>query len=239
MTFRPSEPALRSPQCGELVNACAAAAADVREAPRALRLAKAAFDPNETGRNGLTALMMAAFAGNAELMHALLDAGANPLAHTTDGQSIFYFAMRESVVRRASGALTSAQTLRLLLDRRGDVFRAKTVCFMGPFAGGAVPIDKPDGDGYTPLGRAADLGDAESCRILLAAGADPKALSPVSCKPATAMAKGAAIAVFRAPAPQTDAQLALQRSHEQADREARALAQRIGMPWPQAVGGFD
>ena len=111
------------------------------------RLLSAGANPNATLPSGETALMTAAFAGNAEAVTALLAAGATVNAkENVKGQTALMWAASEG----------HRDVIRTLLDHEAQV-NARS---MGQF---------------TPLLFAARGGDIELARILLAAGADVNA----------------------------------------------------------------
>lgn len=94
--------------------------------------------------NGGTPLMVAASRGNVAGMRTLLSLGANARWHDRRGVT---------PLLKAAGS-HSVGAVKLLLDAKVD------------------PLSE-DGDGRTALWLAAEAGDAESCSVLLASGANP------------------------------------------------------------------
>jgi ankyrin repeat protein len=127
----------------------AAAAADA-EAAMIERLLAAGADPNAHLLSGETALMEAARQGNLATVHALMEGHADPNAQEMNGgQNALMWAISE---RHA--AVTEE------LVRRGADIAARSKA------------------GFTPLMFAAQQGDTDSARILLAAGASPNEVMP-------------------------------------------------------------
>ena len=107
-------------------------------------LLAAGADPNAAMTSGLTPLMTAAQTGNAQVIRALLDAGAD---------------VNAAVATTGSTALMWA-----IVERHGDVIRALLDAGANP----SVSTVK----GFTPLMYAAQNGDIETARLLIAAGVD-------------------------------------------------------------------
>jgi ankyrin repeat protein len=135
------------------------------------RLLRAHADPNIAPPTGVSPLMVAARLGNAAAVKALLAHGADPNAkETTHAQTALMWAT----------ANRHPDVVRLLLDAHADV-RARTTSSMQRVmlccqyfedeSDGVVMM--PTG-GYTALLFAAQDGDVESAKLLLAAGADIK-----------------------------------------------------------------
>ena len=148
------------------------------------RLIKAGADPNAPlTKYGDTALMMAARTGKAEAIRALLVNGAQVNAtETWGGTTALMWAASES----------HPDAVKMLIDRGANVnVRSKIVPSEGRQGGSSnssvtslprdpAPAEKPKKDyygGFTPLHFAVRQGDAESTRILVAAGADVNAIS--------------------------------------------------------------
>jgi ankyrin repeat protein len=110
-------------------------------------LADAGANVSFANKWGETALLMAARAGDAEKVRILLTAGAQPDVRDNTGATPLWVAC-------SSGA--PIDVIKALLDAHADVKIA-------------------DNDGVTPLMRAADRGDAELVKILLAGGAPKEA----------------------------------------------------------------
>ena len=107
-------------------------------------LLAAGADPNAAMTSGLTPLMTAAQTGNAQVIRALLDARAD---------------VNAAVATTGSTALMWA-----IVERHGDVIRALLDAGANP----SVSTVK----GFTPLMYAAQNGDIETARLLIAAGVD-------------------------------------------------------------------
>jgi ankyrin repeat protein len=98
--------------------------------------------------DNFSALHLAAFFGHADAVKALIDAGADVSAEATNS-----FVDRVQPLHSAA-ANCDRDCSRLLLDAGADV-------------------NAQQGDGFTPLMEAAQVGDIELARMYLAAGADP------------------------------------------------------------------
>lgn len=109
----------------------------------------ASVDARDT--EGKTALMSAAVSGDAEIVRALLEAGASPNRRTVDRE--------ETVLHLLARANASGPVLDAIVA-------AKT------------RVDRRDRFGWTPLMVAAQNGAAEVLRALLAAGADAALTTP-------------------------------------------------------------
>lgn len=135
------------------------------------RLLAAHADPNLAPPTDGTPLMVAARLGNAEAVKALLGHGANPNAkEAAHGQTALMWAAAER----------HPDVVRLLLADHADA-RARSASWRQPVLlccqyyeddeDGATVINK---GGFTPLLFAAQAGDTESAKLLIAAGADIK-----------------------------------------------------------------
>ncbi|HEX2801101.1 MAG TPA: ankyrin repeat domain-containing protein, partial [Phenylobacterium sp.] len=150
-------------------------AASNSSTPMVERLLAARADPNLAPATDGTPLMIAARRGNAPAVKALLAQGADPNAReASHSQTALMWAASER----------HADVVGLLLAAKADV-RARTkswtqrvmMCcqlYQGDFDGAAII---PKG-GFTPLLFAAQAGDVESARRILAAGADVNDASP-------------------------------------------------------------
>jgi ankyrin repeat protein len=100
--------------------------------------------------DGFTALHLAAFFGHPETVHALIEAGADVSARTTN--ALENQPLHAAVA--ASEARARLASTRLLVD-------------------GGADVNERQSGGYTPLMSAAQNGDEDLTELLLARGADP------------------------------------------------------------------
>ena len=140
-----------------LAMACANGSAGMVE-----RLLKAGANPNE-GRE--LPVMAAARSGNVEVMKLLLARGGDPNAkEPARGQTALMWAVAER----------HADVARVLVENGADVY-AKTITVRspGPRGGGSGAGGATNGaNGFTPLLFAVRVGDLDSVRLLVDAGAD-------------------------------------------------------------------
>ncbi len=123
-------------------------------------------NPNAALTAGETPLMAAARAGKADAVSLLLAKGANPNARATRGQTALMWAVSQK----------HAVAVKALLEGKADV-QARTEPWAKMMAvppHGYLPYNAeiPHGS-YTALLFAARVGDLESAKLLLAAGANP------------------------------------------------------------------
>ncbi len=134
-------------------------------APMARLLLRGGADPNAALLSGETPVMTAARTGSEEVLELLLRAGADPNAKGTRDQTALMWAASQG----HSGAV------RVLLEHGADVnARSATwsqVMAVPPHSDPANQQDVPHGS-YTALLFAARVGDLESARWLVQAGAD-------------------------------------------------------------------
>ncbi len=153
-----------------------------RNAPMVEKLLDAGADPNVAQWTGETPLMTCANAGNAASVSALVDAGADLEAKESQkGQTALMWAAAEghsAVVKvlTGAGAAVSARSkiIPVTQEHYSIVCTKEDPCMNGKMTGinypDAIHFRKSTG-GFTPLLFAARIGDVESARILLAAGA--------------------------------------------------------------------
>ncbi len=137
------------------------------------RLLAAHANPNTVPPTGRTPLMIAARAGNVDAVKALLADGADPNAkEAAHGQTALMWAVADR----------HPDVVRLLLAAHADVqarsstwMQRQNICCQLT-GGDEDPVVMPQG-GFTPLLFAAQYGDADSAKLLIAAGADLKAVA--------------------------------------------------------------
>ena len=147
-------------------------------------LVKAHGNLDLTDPDGATALTIAIINANYDFAAFLLDAGANPnIVDTEAGMGPLYAAIdmhRLAIGHgrpnpRPTGTLDAVDIVKRLLDRKADPNVAlKAPIFQRQHTMGDFALGK----GATPFMRAAKSGDVEVMKLLLAAGADPKATMP-------------------------------------------------------------
>jgi ankyrin repeat protein len=159
-----------------------AARQNALDAGRALAAAGAGLD--QTDPDGATALVIAIINANYEFAAWLIDAGADPnVVDNEAGMGPLYAAIdmhRLAIGHgrpnpKVTGELDAVDIVRKLLARKADpnaVLKAPT--FQRHHTGGDTSLGK----GATPLMRAARSGEVAVMRLLVAAGADPKATMP-------------------------------------------------------------
>ena len=129
------------------------------------RLLEAGANPNLALLSGETPVMVAARGGYAEVLEQLLAKGANPNAHGTRGQTALMWGASQGHPEAVKALLAHHADLSL----RSDVW--SEVMAVPPH--GYLPYNKaiPHG-GETALMFAARVGDLESAKLLVAAGAN-------------------------------------------------------------------
>jgi ankyrin repeat protein len=156
-----------------------------QDAPQAIRaLAEQGADLNLTDPDGATALVIAIINANYDAAALLLEQGANPnIADKDASMAALYAAVDMSRLAvghgrpnpRPSGDRDAVVLVALLLKHGADPnARLKAATFQRHHTGG----DGALGEGSTPFMRAGKSGDIAIMRLLLAAGADPKATRP-------------------------------------------------------------
>jgi uncharacterized protein len=139
----------------------------------------AGVDINQTDVDGTTGLVVAIMNKEYTFAKFLLDRGADPNVADVKGRAALYAAvdMRNEdwsalPLRKQQDPMPSVQLIKAVLARGANV-NAKLTHNLPGRSGmdyGDVALD----EGTTPFMRAARSGDAETMRILLQAGADPK-----------------------------------------------------------------
>jgi uncharacterized protein len=129
------------------------------------RLLQAGADPNRALLAGETPLMVAARAGSAEVVDLLAAKGADVNAHATRGQTALMWAVAQK----------HPAVVKVLIDRGADV-RARSDAWsqvMAVFPHGILDYNRPIPHGHdTALLFAARVGDLDSAKLLVGAGAD-------------------------------------------------------------------
>lgn len=140
-----------------------------------VRLLAAHADPNISPPTDGTPLMLAAQRGNVDAVKALLSHGADPNAREgARGQTALMWAV----------SAHRPDVVRALLDAHADVrarsnsWTQRMVLCCQLYEGDEAGISMVAVGGYTALMFAAQDGDLESAKLLLAAGADPKDAGP-------------------------------------------------------------
>lgn len=129
------------------------------------RLLDAGANPNTALLSGETPLMVGARTGSPDVVEQLLDKGANPNAHGTRGQTALMWAVAQKHPAVVKALLAHHADLNLKSDRYDEV--------MAVPPHGYLPYNKaiPHGS-ETALMFAARMGDLESAKLLVAAGAN-------------------------------------------------------------------
>src|SRR5436190_15082575 len=134
------------------------------------RLLAAGADANATTLNGEAVLMTCARTGNAKAVEALLVHGANPNANESGHQQ---------TALMWAAAQSHSDVVGLLIEAGGDL-RARSKIYPVNVVGEDTQRAGREeltytvlAGGMTPLLFAARAGDAESARLMIAAGADP------------------------------------------------------------------
>lgn len=129
-------------------------------------LLSAGADPNRALMAGETPLMVAARSGYPSVVEDLIRAGADPDASGSRDQTALMWAAAES----------HPEVVRVLLEHGADVHARSEVwsevMAVPPHSVDEYNLDIPHG-ADTPLMFAARVGDLDSARLLVAAGADP------------------------------------------------------------------
>jgi ankyrin repeat protein len=157
-----------------------AARQNAAEAARALVAAGASL--NDVDPDGATALVVAIINGHYDMAALLIDAGADAnVVDTEAGMGPLYAVVdmhRLAIGHgrpnpRITSTATALDVARKLLEHKANPNAAlKAATFQRHHTMGDTAL----GRGATPLMRAAKSGDVEMMRVLLAAGADPKAV---------------------------------------------------------------
>ncbi len=141
-------------------------------------------DLNAQDPDGATALIIAILNAHFDVAGQLIDAGADPnLLDNEAGTGALYYAIDMHRLTIGHGrpnpkqtsTLTALDVVRKLLEHKANPnVVSKALMFQRQHTFGDTSLGK----GATPLLRAAKSGDVEVMRLLLAAGADPKAKMP-------------------------------------------------------------
>ncbi len=131
----------------------------------AARLLTGGANPNQALLSGETPLMVAARGGYVQVVTQLLAKGANPNAHGTRGQTALMWAVSQKHPDVVKVLLTNKADIQLKSDVWSEVMAIPPHGYLG------YNKTVPHG-GETALMFAARVGDLESARLLLAAGAN-------------------------------------------------------------------
>lgn len=147
-------------------------------------LAESGADLNLTDPDGATALVLAIINANYDAAALLLEKGADPnIADKDAAMGALYAAVDMNRLAvghgrpnpKPSGRLDAVAIVSLLLKHGANPnARLKAAIFQRQHTAGDAAL----ADGATPFMRAAKSGDVEVMKLLLAAGADPKAVRP-------------------------------------------------------------
>jgi ankyrin repeat protein/biotin operon repressor len=149
-------------------------------------------------RKGQTALMWAASEGHSAVVQALIAAGADVKAVSKTGYTALIFAAAKNDAQSVSRLIAAGADPNTKLPDGSSVliaaaaFRSTKAAIVLVESGAEVKV--ADRRGNTPLHTAAQLGDLELVKNLLAKGADPNARN------AKALMNGPAVGPFRAQA---------------------------------------
>jgi len=161
--------------------ACRSTATDEELAAIVDTLLEAGANPQAADDQGFTPLMVAASRGRAEVMGKLIDAGADINARNQAGMSaIFYAVMSADFFYRSTWELSEDETGEQALRRLGVLAvaleQADARAAVRLLLGHGADINTRDAAGWTPLMRAAALGDIERYALVIQrAGGDPEA----------------------------------------------------------------
>ena len=140
-------------------------------------LVRAGADPNLANTYGVTPLTLACVNRSAAMVETLLDAGADPNATQWTGETPLITCARTGSVESVSSLLRHGADVNAKETRQGHTALMRAVAGRYPdvvralIEAGADPQARPKG-AFTALLFAAQEGDLESARILLAAGVD-------------------------------------------------------------------
>ncbi|HWF11853.1 MAG TPA: ankyrin repeat domain-containing protein, partial [Bryobacteraceae bacterium] len=129
------------------------------------RLLEAGANPNLALLSGETSLMVAARSGYPDVVEQLLNKGANPNAHGTRGQTALMWAVSQKHPAVVKVLLAHHADIKLKSDTWTDVMAVPPHGYLG--YNKAVPHGAE-----TALMFAARVGDLESAKLLVAAGAN-------------------------------------------------------------------
>ncbi|PRZ56482.1 ankyrin repeat protein [Paraburkholderia fungorum] len=208
-----------------LILACSGLAAPANRRA-ALALIAAGAQVDQADPSGRTPLMLAILTGAVEVVEALLRAEASVRARDAMGDNALHHALGRRGSTGSSGRPASAAPMVAAVLAAADraCGLAGDPATLGSSALARALVEAEDAAGLTPLALAALRGDAESCAILLDAGAaanDPvgglrNCPCPFAGRSARELARGPARKVFEM---------------QDAVEEAHAWALRMKLPW--------
>jgi ankyrin repeat protein len=127
-----------------------------------------------------TPLLEAVGARQPRMVRALLQAGADVRAATSEGSTALHILLQKSTLKPPTVVLPFGKPVPTLEKWQS---LGSEILLLLCTAARVPPINALDSAGWTPLHMAADSGDATAVRALLEAGADPMSVAGISFRP--------------------------------------------------------